>query len=48
VDTAGHNLFDSLTPEMLSALDQFMTNRPVEPTDIIVAAPRFVPDDRQP
>jgi len=47
VENAGHNLFDSLTPEMLSALDQFMTNRPVESTNIIVAAPRFVPDDRQ-
>jgi hypothetical protein len=48
VENAGHNLLDSLTPELLSALDQFMTNRPVEPTTILVAASRFVPDDRQP
>jgi len=44
VENAGHNLFDSLTPELLSALDQFMANRPVESTTIVVAGPRFVPD----
>lgn len=41
VENAGHNLFDSLTPELLSALDQFMTNRPVEPTTIAVSPPQF-------
>ncbi len=48
VENAGHNLFDSLTPELLSALDQFMTNRPVESTTIAGVPPRFVPADRQP
>jgi pimeloyl-ACP methyl ester carboxylesterase len=46
VENAGHNLFDALTPELLSALDQFMTNRPVESVTIVVAAPRFVSDDQ--
>jgi len=44
VNNAGHNLLDSLTPEMVSALDQFMTDRPVQTTTLFVSLPRFAPD----
>lgn len=47
VENAGHNLFDSPTPELLTAPDQFMTNRPIEPTTVVVAPPQFLSDDLQ-
>ena len=43
VDNAGHNLFDSPTPELLAVLDEFMTRRPVAVVSITVPAPRFAP-----
>lgn len=46
VENAGHNLFDAPTAEVLSALDQFMTNRPVTPGTDVVIAPRLAPENR--
>jgi pimeloyl-ACP methyl ester carboxylesterase len=48
VRNAGHNLFDSPTPEMLDAIRTFMTGLPIQARTISVALPAFVPAGLRP